>query len=528
LDREAADSWGLNHFALVEAAGRGCAEVLLRAFPRLFDTAPAVTVLAGSGNNAADALVMLRSFILHGYADPESARVLMTRRPNPDAQTPLGAAVKAIQTINVPVLWWDAEGSARELLAGADIIIDGIAGTGVSAALSGPAREMADAVNAQDSAAVVSVDVPSGNFDGWKSGDPMVRANATLAIEPQKRCLYNPAARKNAGNILPVTGIFPAALTDKYAGAELLDWKRAAGRIPPAGLDAYKYCRGTVEIRAGSPGFAGAAKLAAKGAQAGGAGLVRLIVDPALYPILGPDASGIMVAPDDGGGSANFPPDAVLLGPGWGRGCDRVRILESYLPLEERGLPLVLDAGAIHLAQNRVFHGNVILTPHAGEFAAYTGIPREDILADPVPIVRRFASEKKICVLFKSHVLYIAAPDGRLGVVDGMCPVLGAGGSGDLLAGLCAAVAGRSRAADCFDGYTCACAAAALLIESARSREIAGRFIDPAELAAPAARIAGRAWLPAGFGMKLQNGTYSPNPVPADFPADNENGCSHE
>ena len=89
----------------------------------------------------------------------------------------------------------------------------------------------------------------------------------------------------------------------------------------------------------------------------------------------------------------------------------------------------------------------------------------------------------------------IAAPDGRLGVVDGMTPGLAAGRSGDLLAGLCAAIAARMAYEGTYCGYTCAAAAASLLIESGRSEEIKSRFTDPLELADKIADLAGEAWL---------------------------------
>jgi NAD(P)H-hydrate epimerase len=198
-----------------------------------------------------------------------------------------------------------------------------------------------------------------------------------------------------------------------------------------------------------------------------------------------------------------FPPSAVLLGPGWGRSEDRIRLFEACLPLEKKGVPLILDADAIPLAKNVVFNGNAILTPHAGEFMALTGLAKDAILSDTVNILKAFSAEKKAHVLFKSHVTYIASPDGRIGIVDGMNPLLAAGGSGDVLAGFCAAIAARSytsgRARSCaseqFDGYACACAAASLLARTAESKGIAGRFTDPAELAHAAAGLAGSAWL---------------------------------
>ncbi|MDR2478613.1 MAG: bifunctional ADP-dependent NAD(P)H-hydrate dehydratase/NAD(P)H-hydrate epimerase [Treponema sp.] len=500
LDAEAAAGWGLNPFALMEAAGRSCASALVRSVPRLFDrcnAVPHITVLAGSGNNAADALVMLRILVTQGRAVPSLSRVILSRLPaKPDEKSPLQAALCALRKLNVPVTVWDSAPSA--LLEEADIVIDGIAGTGLQGPLHGSALAMAEAANAVRRAFIVSIDVPSGNFDGWRPGMPLAASDVVLAVEPRKSCLYTPAARPFAGVIIPVGGIFPSALIEQYREADLFDWGSASVRVPPVPADAYKYSRGLVEIRAGSPGACGAAQLAALGAQAAGAGLVRLIVDPSLYPALAGSASGIMVVP--GGTDAEdsrFTPDAVLLGPGWGRGQDRRRLLETYLPLEEQGLPLILDADALALAKDIVFHGNAILTPHAGEFAAYTGIAKDALLADPVPVLKQYARERQVYILFKSHVLYIAAPDGRIGLIDGMNPALGTGGSGDVLAGFCAAVAARQRAGPGFDGYSCAAAAAALLIEAARSKSATGKFIDPAEIAAAASVTAGRAWLPA-------------------------------
>jgi NAD(P)H-hydrate epimerase len=124
-----------------------------------------------------------------------------------------------------------------------------------------------------------------------------------------------------------------------------------------------------------------------------------------------------------------------------------------------------------------------------------------ELLADPAPHLQSLAQEKNAVILFKSHVMYAVSPDGRLGIVDGMAPVLAAGGSGDLLAGFCAGIVARCRAAAPqesvrgFDLYNCALAAAALLIETAKSPEHAARFSDPLDLAERAAVLAGEAWL---------------------------------
>jgi NAD(P)H-hydrate epimerase len=510
LDREAQAEWGLHPFALVEAAGRALAQALLRSFPGFFcgNRPPGIAVLSGGGNNAADALVLLRTLILEGRVRAGSVSVLYTRIPGTGEKTPFAESFCALQKLAVSALPGESPAAAA-LLAEADIVIDGVAGTGLHGPLRGAACAMIAAVNKLRAGTpprgrrplIVSIDAPSGSGDLWQpgtlAGSPVCMADCTLAIEPQKRCLYIPALRPFAGTIVPVGGIFPSALVEKYRELELFDWESAAVRIPPLAPDVHKYRRGVAEIRAGSTGAAGAAKLAALGAQAAGAGIVRLIVDSSLYPILAPALSGIMTAPDTADTEdGRFAPNAVLVGPGWGRGADRQRLLEQYLPLEERGLPLILDADAIALAKNIVFHGSALLTPHPGEFAAYTGIATDELLADPVPALRRFASEKNAHILLKGHVSCIAAPSGRVGFVDGMNPALAAGGSGDVLAGFCAAIAARQHAGTGFDGFSCALAAASLLQAAARSKPLAGSFADPEDFAKAAAFIAGRAWLP--------------------------------
>ena len=527
LDWEASADWGLDPFALVEAAGRACAGAFVHALAGMRKKQElSFAVLAGKGNNAADALVMLRALILDGYAQssvclvvtPQVIVATAATAASAEGKTPLSEAMLSVRKLGVPVMAWDAAETAAiaHTLTHYDVIIDGITGTGLTGPLRSPALEMVEMVNAIDRQSghgspdhpwIVSIDVPSGNFDGWQPGMPMIAAHTTLALEPQKFCLYMPAARPHAGAIVPVGGIFPPALIDKYPEAELIGWEAASAKIPPIPPTAYKYERGLVEIRAGSLGAAGAARLAALGAQAAGAGLVRLKVDPSLYPVIAPGCSGIMAVPDDASVKAaengRFSPDAALLGPGWGRGEDRMRLLETYLPLEKSGLPLILDADAIVLAKDMTFNGNALLTPHPGEFAAYTGLSKEEILSRPIPALRRFAAEKKAHILLKGHVLYAASPDGRIGVIDGMNPALAAGGSGDVLAGFCAAIAARSAVSGQkpFDGYACACAAASLLIQAANSERIAGKFIDPAELAGAAAAIAGSAWLPKRGGI---------------------------
>ncbi|MCL2069545.1 MAG: bifunctional ADP-dependent NAD(P)H-hydrate dehydratase/NAD(P)H-hydrate epimerase [Treponema sp.] len=510
LDQEAQQSWGFNVHALIEGAGRLCAQALYQAVIEeredFFNSPQNITVAAGTGNNAADAMVILRSWILSGLVEAHSTYVLLTRLPGDDEQAPWVDLLYSLQQMKVWISVWDGEegaGNGEAILVCSDLIIDGISGIGISGPLQGAAAQMADSINAQKKKAlpnrglVASVDVPSGLSDQWEDGWPAVNADICLSIEPEKFCLYSPAARPLAGKILAIKGVFPAELVSRCQGFELMEWEQINGRIPKIRPDAYKHERGTAGIWAGSPGATGAALIAARGAQAAGAGLVRLIADDDIYPILASQTSGIMAAPlsraENDGFEGRHSPDAMLLGPGWGTAGKRLEILEKALLLEKAGRPLILDADAIDLARGRVFSGSTILTPHPGEFSACTGIAKEELLNRPFGLLLDYSRELNATILFKGHVIIIAAPDGRLGVLDGMKAVLAAGGSGDLLAGFCAAIAARMNRLGAFDPYNCAAMAAGLLI--AVGNLSAGRFSDPMELADCAAELAGEVWL---------------------------------
>jgi NAD(P)H-hydrate epimerase len=464
---------------------------------------------------------MLRHWILTGLVEASSCTLVVSRLPKNFETSPWTEILKSVEKMKVTPLVWDEE-TGKDLAGNFDIIIDGIAGSGISGPLSGAAMEMVNAINSRSAPShsplptpysllptphsplnkkplVVSVGIPSGNSDDWKSNSPIVKADITLTVEPQMRCIYTPAARPYAGIILSVNGIFPKEIIGRYRGAELLDWESARIRIFGIKANTHKYERGTVEIHAGAAGTTGAALIAARGAQAAGAGLVRLVVDDDIYPILASGAGGIMVAPINGEtetSNGKFKPDAILLGPGWGRAESRARVLKKAMEMEKAGRPLILDADAIEPARNAKFNGNAILTPHTGELSRFAGIEKEDLLCRPVPALLKLSREYNAVIIFKNHVIHIAAPDGRLGIIDGMAANLASGGSGDLLAGICAAIAARMVRDDRgFDAYNCAAAAASLLIACAKADDIKRRFTDPLELASKAADLAGEAWL---------------------------------
>jgi NAD(P)H-hydrate epimerase len=124
------------------------------------------------------------------------------------------------------------------------------------------------------------------------------------------------------------------------------------------------------------------------------------------------------------------------VGPGWGLAPGRAEWLARLLEL---GLPGVLDADGITLLAGLPgarLSGRWVLTPHPGEFSRLAGVEVSELLADPLPPLQAMSAKLDAVILLKGHCSYVASPDGRYWVLDGMNPALATGGSGDVLAGV--------------------------------------------------------------------------------------------
>ncbi len=155
-------------------------------------------------------------------------------------------------------------------------------------------------------------------------------------------------------------------------------------KLPVRSEDAHKGDFGRVLIIGGSETMVGAPALAALGAARTGAGLVRVAVPKEILPAvitLCPTATGFALSSRDVKGLISFADehDAVVVGPGLGQSPTVKRIVLDLL--ERHAGPLVLDADALNAIATleasewpqRRNWGNVVLTPHTGEFMRLMG-----------------------------------------------------------------------------------------------------------------------------------------------------------
>jgi hydroxyethylthiazole kinase-like uncharacterized protein yjeF len=155
-----------------------------------------VVVLVGGGNNGGDALFAAAALAGRG------AQVELVRTASRAHDEGLAAALAAGAVV--------AEGPAARLAAraaSADLIVDGILGTGTSPdpRLRGDARELvAGVVAARPAGKVVAVDIPSGiHPDTGAVPDPaaVLRADVTVTFGGVKAGLLLPPADAFAGGI---------------------------------------------------------------------------------------------------------------------------------------------------------------------------------------------------------------------------------------------------------------------------------------------------------------------------------------
>lgn len=223
--------------------------------------------------------------------------------------------------------------------------------------------------------------------------------------------------------------------------------------LPDRKADTHKGDYGRLLLLCGSKGYTGAAALAAMGALRTGAGLVCLgvpesiyaveagkLLEPVIYPL--PENRGMLSADSIHQISKLLPRmNVVLIGPGLGQSDGTLQVV-NYI-LKNFSGPVVLDADGINvLAEHRdILRGRTsatVLTPHEGEFLRLGGLLEAGRIKGAV----RMARDLNATVALKGHETVITDGSYCYSNPTGN-PGMAVGGSGDMLAGMVAALLGQ-------------------------------------------------------------------------------------
>ncbi len=408
-----------------------------------------VVVLAGSGNNGGDAL----------YAAAELARrgsrveaLLLGERHHARGLAALRAAGGRTRLVGGAARTGALPGQDRavaDLLADADLVLDGILGIGGRGGLRDAAAALAAAVHA-GGGLVVAVDLPSGvEADTGEVPGAAIAADLTVTFGAEKPGLLSGPGAALAGVVEVVDIGLDLPVSSEI---EALQDPDVAARLPQLEDESTKYRRGVLGLVAGSDTYPGAAVLATGGALRTGVGMVRYAGPPQAAGLVRSAWPEVIVTEAAGGDVTGIGRvQAWAVGPGLGIGEDARAAVAAVLATD---LPVILDADALTvLATDPALVAGraapTILTPHAGELSRLVGTPREELEARPLPAAREAAARLGVLVLLKGSRSVLARPDGRVRVNVTGTPLLATAGSGDVLTGAMGAL--LAAGLDAFD-----------------------------------------------------------------------------
>jgi NAD(P)H-hydrate epimerase len=485
IEKEA-DSNGLTYDQMMENAGHGLADAILD----MFDGAEELEAvgLVGPGNNGGDTLVAMITLVQAGW----KAHAYLVKRKKDElvkAFTDAGGEL-------VSASKEDTFANLAEAIESADVLLDGILGTGVKLPLKKDVAEALAEVNdildgMDESPLIIAVDCPSGvDCDSGEAADETIPADITITMASVKQGLLKLPAFEFVGELQVVDiGLSETIATFDEIKSEVAEEDFIAALLPERPLDSHKGTYGTSLIVAGSVNYTGATVLAAEAAYRSGAGLVTLAIPSSLHSALAgqlPEATWLLL-PHEAGVIAEHAADvvtkklgratALLIGPGLGAEETTRAFLEALLndnasqkkPAARIGFvhdsiktdshngtlpPLVIDADGLNLlAKIKNWHAALpatsILTPHPGEMSTLTGLAKEEIQENRQAIASKYAKQWGHVVVLKGAFTVIASPDGRVTLIPIATPALARAGTGDVLAGIIVGL--RAQGLDAYD-----------------------------------------------------------------------------
>ena len=443
MDKRTIDELGLPARILMENAGNGCADYLLRSYPEI--QSGMVIILHGCGNNSGDGFVIARKLFLadipvilakvHASSFTEDSKV------NYDLCTKLG----------IPMLDCPEDTDYEELsslMSKSCMIIDAVFGIGFHGELSDCLKEVFESANFNN-VPHIAIDIPSGiNADTGEGDYNAFRATETLCIHAPKFGNILNHGRQYSGKLTTIKISIFTDDKDNLSLPVVIDEDNY--EYPTRYEQANKGCYGRVLVIGGSPGFSGSAAMAAKAALRSGAGYCYLMSRPEMEPHYYHLTPEIMFRAIPENPETGLPDqeklreqlkqvDSVVIGCGMGLDAYALNLLKIVLHYCKAHI--VVDADAIRLiAENKdlqqyLNRGYIVVTPHLGEFSRLCGKSIKAILMDPIGVLTGYVKKAKAQILLKGYTTVFANGNNLLFNTSGN-DGLATGGSGDVLAGI--------------------------------------------------------------------------------------------
>ena len=381
-----------------------------------------VTVIAGRGNNGGDALAAARILAEEGkkvraaVIEGEKSRLC---KLNLDRLPP------EVETITVS--------KAKDLpdLEKTDLIIDGLMGTGFTGKLRESTASIIKAINASGTR-ILSIDAPSGK---------KVEADQVLSLHEAKVI----------GAQVADIGIPMEAWTQTGPGDVLYC-------LPKRKKDSHKGDHGRILVVGGSREYPGTPVLVGMACLRAGADLTTLAV-PAYSADHMKHVPDLMLQTLSSQNHVTRESletidvdkiDVVVAGNGMGLHEESGEAVGEILSWKK---PTVLDADALKLLNPQSLHEKTLITPHRREYETIYGEIRDDSLMEDI---KSNAAKTRSTILLKGNPDIVSDGETTRTNHTGN-PYMSVGGTGDVLAGVAAALYAKSG-----NPFLSACAAAFL------------------------------------------------------------------
>lgn len=464
MDSAAIEFTGVSGYELMTRAAQAALDLAIETFPETSRW----EVICGAGNNGGDGFVFARLAADRGITVSVRSVVL------PDALK--GDALKAysdFSTADGDLTSWQGA-----LDHDADLLIDGLLGSGLTRIVDGEFADLVRAMNAHG-APVLALDIPTGvNGDTGSIMGVAVRASMTVTFVALKTGLFLRAGPGCAGDLrFAGLGIPEAIRKEKAPELKRVTTATLRHALPPRPVDAHKGDFGHVVLIGGGPGMPGAVRLAGEAALRSGAGRVSIATHPSHSASITSNRPELMclgIATPQNLDRLLANASVVALGPGLGTSDWAVGLFEHLIG---NPVPLVLDADALNLLAGRdLRREDWILTPHPGEAARLLAVTNGEIQADRRASLDRLQSRYGGCVVLKGAGTLISAGAEPAFLCTAGNPGMAAAGMGDVLTGIIAALRAQGLS---------------LLDSAALGVEIHARAGDQAALAGERGLLAG-------------------------------------
>ncbi|APC79873.1 NAD(P)H-hydrate dehydratase [Clostridium botulinum] len=397
-------------------------------------------IVCGKGNNGGDGLAVARH--LH-CLNKEVEVFIIEKSKNGTKDFKINYNILKNMNLNIKTIRdYEDLDYLRESIMKSDMVLDAIFGIGLSRKIEGIYKDTISVIN-ENSKSTLAIDVPSGlNANTGEIEGVCIEANTTVSFEMYKEGFLTYYRDKYLGNIIIESIGIPREVLDLFSNdLYIIDKYMFKNNFKERNKYAYKGDFGKALIIAGSKGFSGAAYLCTEAAVKSGTGLVTLATSNDIQNILSSKLEEAMtISYEDSKDVKNImgKSSCIAIGPGMGKNNNTEELLRKII--RDYNKTMVIDADGINVLENNLdiikkANGEIVLTPHLGEFSRITGYDIDYIKENRLKLAKEFAKENKIILLLKGYNTIIT--NGKEVFVNSTGnSAMASGGMGDCLTGI--------------------------------------------------------------------------------------------